>query len=75
MPTMRFPRLTRDSLEGTPGGACWLAQKDAPVSWSRYMIVLPGRGGQEDRSQSGAVAATRFPPGPTSDYGHATSGK
>ena len=63
MPTMRFPRLTRDSLEGTPGGACWLAQKDAAVSWSRYMIVLPGRGGQEDRSQSGAAAATRFPPG------------
>ena len=47
MPTMRLPRLTRDSLEGTPGGACRPAQKDAPASWSRYMIVLPGRGGQE----------------------------
>jgi hypothetical protein len=32
--------LTRDSLEGTPGGACQTAQKDASVSWSRYMIVL-----------------------------------
>lgn len=33
MPTMRSPRLTRDSLEGTPGGACWRAQKDASASW------------------------------------------
>jgi len=38
--TTRLPRLTRDSLEGTPGGACWSAQKDASVSWSRYMIIL-----------------------------------
>ena len=40
MPTIRLPRLTRDSLEGTPGGACQTAQKDVSVSWSRYMIVL-----------------------------------
>jgi len=40
MPTIRLPRLTRDSLEGTPGGAYQTAQKDASVSWSRYMIVL-----------------------------------
>jgi hypothetical protein len=40
MPIIRLPRLTRDSLEGTPGGACQTAQKDASVSWSRYMIVL-----------------------------------
>jgi hypothetical protein len=39
-PTIRLPRLTRDSLEGTPGGACQTAQKDVSVSWSRYMIVL-----------------------------------
>ena len=39
-PTIRLPRLTRDSLEGTPGGACQTAQKDASVSWPRYMIVL-----------------------------------
>jgi hypothetical protein len=32
MPTTRLPRLTRDSLEGTPGGACWSAQKDASAS-------------------------------------------
>ena len=38
-PTIRLPRLTRDSLEGTPGGACQTAQKDVSVSWSRYMIV------------------------------------
>lgn len=37
MPTTRSPRLTLDSLEGTPGGACWSAQKDAPASRSRYM--------------------------------------
>ena len=43
VPTMRLPRLTRDSLEGTPGGACWPAQKDAAVSWSRSMIVPPWR--------------------------------
>jgi hypothetical protein len=60
MPTIRLPRLTRDSLEGTPGGACQTAQKDASVSWSRYMIVLPGRSGQEDRSRCGAGAASRF---------------
>jgi hypothetical protein len=35
-----LPRLTRDSLEGTPGGACQTAQKDVSVSWSRYMVVL-----------------------------------
>ena len=40
MPIIRLPRLTRDSLEGTPGGACQTAQKDVSVSWSRYMIVL-----------------------------------
>ena len=40
MPMTRLPRLTRDSLEGTPDGACWSAQKDASVSWSRYMIAL-----------------------------------
>jgi hypothetical protein len=34
------------------------------VPWSRYMIVLPRRSGQEDRSQCGAGAASRFPPGP-----------
>ena len=39
-PTIRLPRLTQDSLEGTPGGACQTAQKDVSVSWSRYMIVL-----------------------------------
>jgi len=32
VPTMLLPRLTRDSLQGTPGGACWLVQKDASVS-------------------------------------------
>lgn len=37
-PTMRLPRLTRVSLEGTPGGACWWAQKDIS---SRYMMGLP----------------------------------
>ena len=26
-PTIRLPRLTRDSLEGTPGGACQTAQR------------------------------------------------
>ena len=31
-PTIRLPRLTRDSLEGTPGGACQTAQKDVSVS-------------------------------------------
>ena len=30
------PRFAR----GTPSGACWSAQKDASVSWSRYMIAL-----------------------------------
>src|SRR5262249_15292613 len=35
------PRLTLDSLEGTPVGACWPAQKDASASRSRYMAVLP----------------------------------
>jgi hypothetical protein len=60
MPTIRLPRLTRDSLEGTPGGACQTAQKDASVSCSRYMIVLPRRSGHEDRSQCGAGAASRF---------------
>jgi hypothetical protein len=64
MPIIRLPRLTRDSLEGTPGGACQTAQKDASVSWSRYMIVLPRRSGQEDRSRCGAGAASRFPTGP-----------
>lgn len=39
MPTMRRPRLTWVSLEGTPGGVCWLAQKDASASWSRFMVV------------------------------------
>jgi hypothetical protein len=38
--TTRSPRLTLDSLEGTPGGACWSAQKDASASRSRYMAVL-----------------------------------
>ena len=37
MPTTRSPRLTLDSLEGTPGGACWSAQKDASASRSQYM--------------------------------------
>ena len=37
MPTTRSPRLTLDSLEGTPGGACWSAQKDASASRSRSM--------------------------------------
>jgi len=41
MPTTRSPRLTLDSLEGTPVGACWSAQKDASASRSRYMAVLP----------------------------------
>jgi hypothetical protein len=40
MPTTRSPRLTLDSLEGTPGGACWSAQKDASASRSRSMAVL-----------------------------------
>jgi hypothetical protein len=43
MPTMRSPRLTRDSLEGTPGGACWSAQKDASASRSQYISCLPNR--------------------------------
>jgi len=64
MPTTRLPRLTRDSLEGTPGGACWPVQKDASVSSSRYMIVLPGGNQQEDRSQHSAAAASHFPPNP-----------
>ena len=62
MPTMRSPRLTRDSLEGTPGAACWTAQKDASVSWSRYMIALLHRSEQENRSQHSAAPASRFPP-------------
>ena len=62
MPTMRLPRLTRDSLEGTPGGACWRAQKDASASWSRYMMVLPRCGEQEDRSHRAAAAASCFVP-------------
>ena len=62
MPTMRLPRLTRDSLEGTPGGACWLTQKNASASYSRYMIVLPRGNEQEDRSQNSAAVANRFPP-------------
>jgi hypothetical protein len=37
--TTRAPRLTWVSLEGTPGGACWSAQKDTSVSWSRYMVT------------------------------------
>ena len=74
MPTIRLPRLTRDSLEGTPGGACQTAQKDASVSWSRYMIVLPGRSGQEDRSRCGAGAASRFPPERTPGHVRAPSG-
>ena len=60
MPIIRLPRLTRDSLEGTPGGACQTAQKDASASWSRYMIVLPRRSTQEDRSRCGTGAASRF---------------
>jgi len=40
MPTTRSPRLTLDSLEGTPGGVCRSAQKDAPASRSRSMAVL-----------------------------------
>jgi hypothetical protein len=62
MPTIRLPRLTRDSLEGTPGGACWLTQKDASASCSRYMIVLPRSNEQEDRIQNSADVANRFPP-------------
>ncbi|GGN38880.1 hypothetical protein GCM10010109_66200 [Actinoplanes campanulatus] len=38
-PTTRSPRLTCDSLEGTPGGACWSAQKEKSVSSSRYMMA------------------------------------
>jgi hypothetical protein len=41
-PTTRSPRLTRDSLERTPGGVCASVQKDAWVSSSRYMTVLLG---------------------------------
>lgn len=41
------------------------AQKDAWASRYRSMIVLPRGGGQEDRSQHGAPAASHFPPGPT----------
>lgn len=40
VPTTRSPRLTLDSLEGTPGGVCWSAQKDASASRSRYMAIL-----------------------------------
>ena len=32
------------------------------MSWSRYMIVLPDRSGQEDPSQHSAADASRFPP-------------
>jgi hypothetical protein len=42
-PTTRSPRLTWVSLEGTPGGACWLAQKDASASYSRVMANLPSQ--------------------------------
>jgi len=73
MPTIRLPRLTRDSLEGTPGGACQTAQKDASVSWS-YIIVLPRRTEQEDRSLRSTGAASRFPLGRTPGHGCATSG-
>jgi hypothetical protein len=31
--------LTWVSLEGTPGDACWSAQKDTSASWSRYMMA------------------------------------
>jgi hypothetical protein len=41
MPTTRSPLLALDSLEGTPGGACWSAQKDASASRSLYMAFLP----------------------------------
>ena len=37
--TTRWPRLTWVSLEGTPGGACWSAQKDASASRSRCMAA------------------------------------
>jgi hypothetical protein len=57
---MRLPRLTRDSLEGTPGGACLLAQKDASASWSRYMIVLLRNDNHEDHSQPTAAPANRL---------------
>jgi hypothetical protein len=71
-PTMRLPRLTRDSLEGTPGGACWLAQKDASASSARYMIVLPHSDEHDDHSQPSAATASRFPAGRTAGHQHAT---
>lgn len=43
MPMTRYPRFTWVSLEGTPGGACWSAQKDASASWSRFMVTSSGR--------------------------------
>ena len=58
-PTVRVPRLTRDSLGGTPGGAYWSAQKEAPASWSMSMIVLP-RSERKDRNRYSAAAASRF---------------
>jgi hypothetical protein len=45
MPTIRSPRLTWVSLEGTPCGACWSAQKDASASNSRCMLTSWTRAG------------------------------
>jgi hypothetical protein len=47
------------------------AQKDASASRYRSMIVLPRGGGQEDRSQHAAPAASHFPPGPTPGHSRA----
>jgi hypothetical protein len=48
--------------KGNPGDACWRAQKDASASWKRHMIVLPRANEQENHSQHGAAAASRFLP-------------
>jgi hypothetical protein len=66
VPTTRSPRLTLHSLEGTPGGACWSAQKDASASRSRYMAILLSRTERQDRSENGRQV-------PANISGHSTA--
>ena len=65
MRTTRSPRLTLDSLEGTPGGACWSAQKDASPSRSRYM-ASSCRNERQNRSEHGRQV-------PANISGHSTA--
>jgi hypothetical protein len=58
MPTVRSPRLTWLSLEGTPCGACWSAQKDVSASNSRCMVASSGRAGGRRLPDARSVART-----------------